>query len=425
MIEEELKYLKALELISGFGPFRISSLLEDFSKPSNVFLAKEEQLLSLKYIPKRIIKQFIKKRDDVLHQARKKMYKDIKTAQRISASFISILDSDYPKHLREVKNVSPPILYYKGNLEVIRERAISIIGTRNPSSWAKELAYRLGYLFAKKGWGIISGMASGIDREAHLGVLKAKGNTVAVLGGGVDKIYPKENADIYLEIAKHGCIVSEYSFGSRPEPSNLKKRNRVIVALSKGIIAVEAPIDSGAFNAIRFALENRRPIFTPRPTVLDHVSEGNIKLIACREAYELPKNNLYEFINDKIKNWSINKEKFLPITKDKNYIVSFSQEDKILWFLTELKKAQSIKNILKEKRESDYDKWFNEFQSYVASSQDAQNKEFFEDFLRKFHNKRFFLKSKQKLSDLLHKFINQRIEKIAVQKFINDNFKQL
>ena len=423
MIDRELKYLKALELIPGLGPFRISSLLEDFSKPSNAFLAKEEQLLSLKYIPKRIIKQFIEKRDDMLYQAEKKIHEDVKTAQRISASFITFLDSNYPEHFREVKNVSPPILYYKGKLEAIKKQAISIIGTRNPSSWAKELAYRLGYSFAEKGWAVISGMASGVDRAAHLGALNAKGSTVAVLGGGIDKIYPKENTDIYLEIVKNGCIISEYSFGSRPEPSNLKKRNRIIGALSKGIIVIEAPIDSGAFNAVRFALADERPIFTPRPTILNRINEGNIKLIACREAYELPKNNLYEFIDEKIKNWFINKERFLPITKDKNYKVSFSQEDRILWFLKELKEVASYKNISRGKRKSDYKKWFNEFRSYLDASQDTQAKEFFKTFLTGFRHERVLSKNKQKLYKLLNQFIDQRIEAVAMQKYIDNNFK--
>ena len=422
MINDELKYLKALELIPGLGPFRISKLLGDFSKPSNIFNAENEKLLSLKYIPKRITKQFIEKRSEIIQEAEKILLRDSDTAQRIFASFISLLDPNYPRHLKQVKNVAPPILYYKGNRDVITEPAIAIVGTRSPSQWAKEFAYKLGYLFAQKGWTIVSGMASGIDREAHLGALKAGGKTVAVMGCGIDKIYPKENTDIYWQITKNGCVISEYSFGTRPEPSNLKKRNRIIGALSKGIIVVEAPLDSGTFNTVRFALENSIPIFTPRPKIITHSSRGNVKLIACHEAYELSMKDFYEFINKKIKDWSLKKGRLLPIIKDKVYIASLCRENKALQFLIGLKENSFDRKINKEESQAEYRRLFKEFSAYLISSRNVETNVFFKSFLSEFDGKKALAERKKKLSDSLNKLIQQWIEKITVQKFINNNF---
>lgn len=200
--------------------------------------------------------------NDILNsEIRKSVEKHLKYMELNKIDIISIDDIEYPSTLREIYN--PPIcLYIKGNKEILNNQNISVIGCRECSEYGKQVAQRLAYDLARNGLNIISGLAKGIDSFAHLGALYAKGKTTAVLGNGLDSVYPKENyylADIILKT--NGAIISEYPLGTKADKKNFPARNRIVSGLSKAIVVVEAKQKSGTLITVDFALEQGRDVF--------------------------------------------------------------------------------------------------------------------------------------------------------------------
>ncbi len=157
---------------------------------------------------------------------------------------------------------SPKKLYINGNENLLNTTCIAIVGSREPTEYGKKVAKYLGFYLAKNGYTIVSGLAKGIDSYSHIGALNAKGKTIAVLGNGLDVIYPKENKGLEEYIIKNnGCIISEYDFGTKPQKKNFPARNRIISGLSKAVIVVEAKEKSGSLITVDFALEQGRDVF--------------------------------------------------------------------------------------------------------------------------------------------------------------------
>ena len=182
--------------------------------------------------------------------------------KKYKINMITLLDLEYPQKLRHIYD-APVILYYKGNKDLLHNKnIIAMIGCRQCSQYGKEIAIKFSYELAKNKINIISGMAKGIDSYAHIGCMKAGGKTIAVLGNGLDQIYPKENIKLYNNIIeKQGLIVSEYVIGTRPNKLNFPARNRIISGLSNSIIVVEARKKSGTLNTVDFALEQGKDVF--------------------------------------------------------------------------------------------------------------------------------------------------------------------
>lgn len=188
---------------------------------------------------------------------------------------------NYPYLLSQIKD-SPKILYAVGNLEILKRKCIAIVGSRTPSNYGKEVAEKLAYNLAKQNIIIVSGLAKGIDSFAHIGAIKAKGKTVAVLAHGLDMIYPRENLDLAREIVKTGgAVLSEYKIGITPKKENFPKRNRIISGLSEGVIVVEAKERSGSLITANFALEQGRNLYAVPGNILSKNSTGTNKLISC------------------------------------------------------------------------------------------------------------------------------------------------
>lgn len=174
---------------------------------------------------------------------------------------IKITDKDYPKLLKKIYD-PPKQLYVMGDEKILNGFGIGIVGSRNASIYGKKITNSLSYGLAKKGINIISGMAIGIDGEAHKGALLAKGTTIAVLGSGFDNIYPKENEKLLYEIINSGgAVVTEYEKSVKPLPKNFPKRNRIISGLSRGILVTEATERSGSLITVDLALEQGKEIF--------------------------------------------------------------------------------------------------------------------------------------------------------------------
>lgn len=174
---------------------------------------------------------------------------------------ITLEDKEYPYKLKNIEN-APIALYTLGNKELLKEQGVAVVGSRTCSEYGKTMSQAFSYLLAKKNIVIISGIALGIDAFAHEGALIAEGKTIAVIGTGIDLIYPKENKDLLYKIVKNnGLIVSEYPLGTTPNKNNFPKRNRIISGLSDGVLVIEAREKSGALITVNYALDQGREIY--------------------------------------------------------------------------------------------------------------------------------------------------------------------
>lgn len=192
-------------------------------------------------------------------------------------SIVSWDETIYPKHLKNISN-PPYVLYYRGDLDLTNSPCLGIVGSRAATLYGKTTAHKLAKELAAAGMVIVSGMARGIDSEAHRGALEG-GKTIAVLGSGLDVIYPPENHGLYRDILASGVIISELPLHTKPEPHNFPLRNRIISGLSRGILVIEAKEKSGALITADFALEQGRDVFALPGPVNSKTSFGPNNLI--------------------------------------------------------------------------------------------------------------------------------------------------
>lgn len=200
--------------------------------------------------------------------------------QKYGIDIINIKDKEYPQILKNIYD--PPISFYiKGNKEILNNNSIAIVGCREATEYGKKAAKYFAYNLSKKGINIVSGLAKGIDSYSHIGTFQNEGKTIAVIGNGLDMIYPSENVWIAKKIIETGgAIISEYPLGTKPEKMNFPARNRIISGISKGIIVVEAKEKSGTLITVDFALEQGRDVY---------VVPGNIKSVNSIGTNELIK----------------------------------------------------------------------------------------------------------------------------------------
>jgi len=167
-------------------------------------------------------------------------------------------DPDYPEWLTTIED-APPVLSVLGNVSLLSQTSVAVVGARNASANAKRFTQTIAENLGQKGQIIVSGLARGIDTAAHVSSLKT--GTIAVVAGGIDQIYPSENTDLYHEIAKHGCVISEMPFGTAPTAHHFPRRNRIVSGLAKGVVVVEASMRSGSLITARLAAEQGREVF--------------------------------------------------------------------------------------------------------------------------------------------------------------------
>lgn len=174
---------------------------------------------------------------------------------------IKINEKEYPEKLKKIY-APPQELYVLGNSEILNENSIAIVGCRNCTKYGANMAKKFGYELSKNGINIISGLARGIDTCSHIGCLMANGKAIAVLGSGLDKIYPAENIKLYKEIIKKGgAVITEFPLGTKPDRVNFPIRNRIISGLSNGILVIEAKERSGTLITVGYGLEQGKEIF--------------------------------------------------------------------------------------------------------------------------------------------------------------------
>lgn len=237
-----------------------------------------------------------------------KAEEEIMTAEIKKVRLITIEDEEYPYNLKQIED-APPILYALGNTDLLQnDNMLAVVGSRNASLSARKLAEQISGEVAKQNIVIVSGMARGIDTAAHTGALKANGKTVAVVGTGVDVVYPKENEKLYQELAENGLILSEYPFHTQPQASNFPRRNRIVSGLSKGALVVEAGVQSGSLITAHQALEQGRDVYAVPGAPYDGRSSGCNKLLKDGAV-------LVESAEDIIENFNFSPTQFVPHKK--------------------------------------------------------------------------------------------------------------
>lgn len=179
---------------------------------------------------------------------------------KLKCSYTTIFDDDYPALLKEI-NCPPFVLYYYGDLSLVNNDTLAMVGMRECSEYGKNTALSLSGELVKEGFTIVSGMALGIDTYAHIGAIEAKGRTIAVLGSGIDYCYPKRNIKLYNAIKENHLLISEYPFDRVPDKSTFPFRNRIVAGLSDGIIVVEAKRKSGTMITVGYALEQGKDVY--------------------------------------------------------------------------------------------------------------------------------------------------------------------
>lgn len=286
---EKKKYWIWLSLIPNLGSKKIQELLRLYKNPETIYQLKEKELMQVKGLGEKTIKSLL---DEKIRGC---VAKHIDYMQKNNIDIISIYDKEYPQTLKEIYD-APISLYCMGNAKILNQKAIGIVGCREASVYGKRAAKYFSYHLAQKGFNVISGLAKGIDSYAHIGAIcgqadrdlqKGKeqevevcGKTIAVVGNGLDRVYPKENELLAKQILeKGGAILSEYPLGTKPEKMNFPARNRIISGMSKGILVVEAKEKSGTLITVDFALEQGRDVFVVPGNINSICSVGTNCLI--------------------------------------------------------------------------------------------------------------------------------------------------
>jgi DNA processing protein len=269
--DESLAWL-ALNVISGIGISVFRKLVDAFGHPEGVFQARMSELVKVEGVRNDIARR-IMKREFVLDPE-----EELKKIKKCNARIITYKDASYPDFLKEIPS-APVLLYVKGKDISLNRVCIAIVGSRNPTYYGIKSAEKIAFGLARRGIGVVSGLARGIDSAAHRGCLLGKGYTIAVMGTGIDKIYPATNKRLSEQIMEGGCLVSEFTMGSPPEPKNFPIRNRIISGLSRGIVVVEATKRSGSLITASFAIDQGREVFAVPGSIDSFKSMGTHLLI--------------------------------------------------------------------------------------------------------------------------------------------------
>jgi DNA processing protein len=258
-----------LNSINGVGPVTLKRLMEQFgSDPWEILNAKQSELMQVRGVGKQTIEAIQQS------QSSEWLKREVAKLTQMKANFL--FGKALPDLLQELPD--PPIgLYCLG--EIPKINCVSIVGTRHPSMYGKKIARQLAYDLASKGICIVSGLARGVDTEAHRGALDAAGSTLAFLGSGLDVIYPPENLDLYRQIQKSGAVLSEFQLGRRADRRTFPMRNRLVAGISLAVVVVESASSGGSMITARLAAEQGRTVFAIPGRVDQPESQGCLDLI--------------------------------------------------------------------------------------------------------------------------------------------------
>jgi DNA processing protein len=265
-------YWAALNSIKGLGPVKIGKLIEFFKTPDTLFKESNDNLLRTGLISSACCEQI--RNPETLRNAEIL----IEQANKEHITLLTLSDSNYPYYLKQIF-APPPLLFVKGDLTLFTKHAVSIVGTRTPTQYGRAATQQIVKGLVKNNLVVVSGLARGIDTVAHSTTLDMCGATIAVLGSGIDVIYPKTNCDLADRIVERGILVSEFNPGTPPEAYNFPRRNRIISGLSAAVVVVEAGERSGSLITADYALQQGREVFSVPGPVTSPLSNGTFKLL--------------------------------------------------------------------------------------------------------------------------------------------------
>jgi DNA processing protein len=290
--DKEKFFWVALNQVKGIGPVRFRSLINRFGDARSAWEAPESQLAETG-IGEKVVNNLIQVRANVDVQS------VFDKAQRKGVSILTWLDEGYPRRLAELDQ-APPVLYVRGELVPEDEWAVAVVGTRRITHYGQQAAEQIGGFLARNHITVVSGMALGVDTAAHEAALQAGGRTIAVLGSGVDHLYPPQNRRLAEKIMAQGAVISDYPLGTIPEAANFPPRNRIISGLSLAVVVVEAGAKSGALITANFGAEQGRDVFAVPGNIFSAGSKGTNRLIAQGAHPLLNPEDLMDVLNLKL-----------------------------------------------------------------------------------------------------------------------------
>ena len=279
---KKLVFIKLLLSIEGIGPYKVFSLLNHFHSFENIFEADLFSLQKVDGISKNLSHRLLKAKSR-LQEISAKIEEELNNLSKINAKIITYWDNDYPDILKKI--YYPPLLLYTlGNFSENDKYSLAVVGTRQPTNYGKIQTEKIVKELCEKNITIVSGLARGIDSIAHRTALNCNSRTIAVIGSGLDIIYPPENYKLFHEIAEKGVIISEYELGTKPDAQNFPRRNRIISGLSLGTLVVETKLNGGAMQTAAYAIDQNREVFAIPGNINVKQSEGPNTLIQRGEA---------------------------------------------------------------------------------------------------------------------------------------------
>lgn len=336
-MEERYRYWLALLLVPDLGARTAHKLIQHFGSPEAVFSGSLTEIEGCGTTARAA---------QAIHEGKalEAANRELSALEKLDCQLLTYEDAAYPALLKEVYD--PPILFYvRGDAAVLNSHCLAIVGTRHPTTYGNVMAERFAQELAGLGLTIVSGMARGIDSAAHRGALAAKGKTVAVLGCGIDVVYPKENKKLMEQIVANGAVITEFPLATFPAPQNFPVRNRVISGMSLGVMVVEAAQYSGSLITARLAMEQNREVFAVPGNVTAKTSFGPHLLIKQGAKLAASLEDVIEELPAEVR------KQLLPKTTGKAEAASlledsFSESERAVFALLKVDEARHIDEIV-------------------------------------------------------------------------------
>ena len=271
MENRDLKYWLGFSLIPGIGPVRFGQLEAGFKTLESAWQASPAELKQAG-IEDATFRNILEFRPKINLDA------EVNKLENLGIRLLTWHDDAFPARLKEIYD-RPALIFVKGEIKPEDEWCLAVVGTRQPTIYGRQVAEEMASGLAKNQITVVSGLAKGIDAISHQSAISAGGRTLAVVGGGLDTIYPAENTALSRQILEHGALISEYPPGTRPRPENFPRRNRILSGLCLGVLIIEAAETSGALITAQFAIEQNRDVFAVPGSILSTASRGTNKLI--------------------------------------------------------------------------------------------------------------------------------------------------
>ncbi len=318
----DLYYWVALRQVCGVGNVIYKILINHFKSPEKIFNTSVEELKNVEGISVRAVEAItgFKPTDEIDREIDEILSKEI--------NILTFNSPDYPENLKNIYD-PPPFLYVKGSFIEGDKNSVAVVGSRNASEYGIKVTQELSRNLASLGVTIVSGMARGIDSAAHIAAIQGGGRTIAVLGSGIDVIYPPENRRLFESISENGAVVSEYHLGTRPNSYNFPPRNRIISGFSLGVLVVEASPKSGSLITAKLALDQGRDVYAVPGNVYSYKAKGTHSLLKSGAKLVDNANDIVEELNITVKPIKENKEVIQELSPELLMIYDFCQDEPI------------------------------------------------------------------------------------------------